>query len=104
LKQSKCFPLNPTRRCRNSAGPGEVKAVTAKQMISRGASRIIPESANAMSTVLFSVVPTGAGAPTSDSRKTLRVSAKLFITPLQKTKIENPPYSPFLFFFFYAFL
>ena len=60
LRQSNVLPLNPMRLWRKMTGPGELVHVTTKHMISKGASRMIPLSANTMSTIRFDVRPTGA--------------------------------------------
>jgi hypothetical protein len=69
-----------------------------KQMINSGASRTIPESAKATSTILLGVIPTGADESTGANCTALRVSAKPFISVLQKNNFLN---SHPLFSFFY---
>jgi hypothetical protein len=78
FKQSKCFPPNPTRLWRNSAGPGDVKTVARKQIINKGASKTIPETANMMSMILFERSPVGCDDPVAESRR-LRTSTKPFM-------------------------
>jgi hypothetical protein len=73
-------------------------------MISSGANNKIPESANTMSTTLFGVIPTGAGVSEVAKRKTLRVSARLFIAVLQKKLQPSPQFHCSIILFFTLFL
>jgi hypothetical protein len=56
-----------------------VITVATKQIINKGASKTIPESANTMSIILFRACPTGPADPTEAKRRSLRVSVKLLI-------------------------
>src|SRR5712672_2160969 len=87
FKQSKFFPWNPTRRWRNSAGPGDVRTVARKQIINKGASKTIPETAKMMSMTLFEISPVGWGDPVAENRK-LRTSTDPLIWALLK-KFQN---------------
>jgi hypothetical protein len=91
FKQSKYFPLNPTRLWRNSAGPGDVATIATKHMINKGASKTIPETANMTSIILFEVNPMGRCDRTEANCKPLRVSTELFIWVLLKNKNQIIP-------------
>jgi hypothetical protein len=83
--------LNPTRLWRNSAGPREVATVATKQIINRGASRTMPDTANIISISLFEFSPIGRADEISANRKLLGVSTKPVMEGTPKNKFLKQP-------------
>ena len=71
FKQSKRFPLNPTRLWRNSTGPGEEQAVSTKQMTKKGASNTIAERAKMISMTRLEDSPIGRRGVAEINRRLL---------------------------------
>jgi hypothetical protein len=86
FRQSKDFPLNPTRLWRNSTGPGEEQAVATKQKIKKGASNTIAESDKMISIIRFEVCPIGHGAVS----ETKRASESALFTLARLSMSQSP--------------
>jgi hypothetical protein len=71
-----------------------VTTVARKQIINKGASKIIPETAKIMSMTLFERSPVGCGDPVAANRK-LRTSTNPFMRELLKTISKTNLLYPF---------
>jgi len=100
FKQSKYFPLNPTRLWRNSAGPGDVTTIAKKQIINKGASKTIPDTANMMSINRFERNPVGCGDPVAENRR-LRTPTRPFMSGTPKNNFKNKSPLPLLLYSFF---